>query len=106
MSVQDFEPLTDFVLLKRIDSNTDLTPDGIVIPEIAQVASNKGRVIAIGEGRFVPGEGIKPIPLSPGDYVLFSKYGAEDIQLDGEDYLLLRYDEIKLRVRRVALVTS
>lgn len=99
--ISRFQPLTDFVLLQRIDANTELTKDGIVIPEVAQVASNKGRVVAVGEGRYVPGEGIKPIPLSPGDIVLFSKYGAEDIQLDGEDYLLLRYDEIKLKQRLV-----
>ncbi len=51
---------------------------------------------SVGGGRIVGGQ-LVPIPLSEGDIVLFSKYGAEDVNLDGQDYLLLRYDEIKLK---------
>lgn len=100
----DYQPLSNFVLLKRIDEGQDKVK-GIHIPEIGQQKSNKGRVMAVGEGRIVGGV-IVPIPLEVGDTVLFSKYGAEDVKLDGEDYLLLRYDEIKLKARLVALVTS
>lgn len=100
----DYQPLANFVLIRRIEDGQDVV-GGIHIPEIGQQKSNKGRVIAVGEGRIIGGQ-IVPIPLEPGDIVLFSKYGAEDVKLDGDDYLLLRYDEIKLKQRLVALVAS
>jgi len=90
-----YQPLANFVLLQRIDESVEMQ-GSIIIPEIGQVKSNKGRVIAVGEGRIIGGQ-LVPIPLSEGDIVLFSKYGAEDVNLDGQDYLLLRYDEIKLK---------
>jgi chaperonin GroES len=96
------EPLANWVLIKRIDTDLDEV-NGIVVPEIAKVQSSKGKVIAVGEGRII-GDKLVPIPLVPGDIVLFSKYGVEEIKLDGEDYQLIRYDEIKLKERRVALV--
>jgi chaperonin GroES len=95
-----YTPLANFVLIQRIDEALDATPGGIVIPEIGKVKSNKGRVIAVGEGRIIGGQ-LVPIPLSEGDIVLFSKYGAEDCQLDGVDYLLLRYDECKLKEKLI-----
>jgi chaperonin GroES len=95
-----YQPLANFVLLQRIDEALDATPGGIVIPEIGKVKSNKGRVVAVGEGRIIGGQ-LVPIPLSEGDIVLFSKYGAEDVLLDGQDYLLLRYDEIKLKEKLI-----
>ena len=95
----DYQPLTNFVLVQRIDENQDMQR-GIHIPQIGQQKSNKGRVIAIGEGRIIGGQ-IVPIPLTVGDIVLFSKYGAEEVQLDGNDYLLLRYDDLKLKQRLV-----
>ena len=95
-----YSPLSNFVLLERIDEAFEMSPGGMIIPEIGQVKSNKGRVIAVGEG-YVIGDKLVPIPLSEGDIVLFSKYGAEDISLDGKDYLLLRYDEIKLKERLI-----
>ena len=98
--VTRFVPLADFVLLERIDDTLEVSKDGIHIPQIAQVQSNKGRVIAVGEGRVI-GNHLVAIPLEPGDIVLFSKYGAEEIKLDDHDYLLLRYDEIKLKERLV-----
>ena len=95
-----YQPLANFVLLERIDDALDASPGGIVIPQISQVASNKGRVIAVGEG-YIIGDKLVPIPLEEGDIVLFSKYGAEDISLDGKDCLLLRYDEIKLKEKLI-----
>lgn len=102
LELSRYVPLANFVLIKRIDEAADVSAGGMIIPDIAKTQSNKGRVISVGEGRFVPGTGaLLPIPLEPGDVVLFSKYGAEDINLDGEDFLLLRYDEIKLKERKI-----
>ena len=95
MSLTRYQPLANFVLIQRIDDTLEMDR-GIIIPEIGQVKSNKGRVVGVGEG-YIVGNQLVPIPLEPGDIVLFSKYGAEDVKLDGVDYLLLRYDEIKLK---------
>lgn len=106
MDLDRFVPLSNYVLIKRIETAADEIR-GIKVPDVAKVQSNQGRVVAVGEGRIVPGTGaIIPIPLSRGDVVLFSKYGAEEINLDGEEFLLLRYDEIKLKERAVALVSA
>jgi chaperonin GroES len=94
-----YTPLASWVLIERLDEAAEKVGD-IVIPEIAQTKSNKGRVIAVGEGRLIGGA-IVPMDLAEGDLVLFSKYGAEEVKLDGKDYLLLRYDEIKLKQRRI-----
>lgn len=104
--IDRYQPLANFVLLKRIDQAQEVDErSGMFIPQIAQVQSNKGRVVDVGEGRIV-GDKLIPIPLEKGDIVLFSKYGAEEITLDGEEFLLLRYDEIKLKERLVALVSA
>lgn len=95
----DYQPLANFVLLKRIDEDQDMK-GGLHIPQIGQQKSNKGRVVAVGEGRIIGGTMV-PIPLAEGDIVLFSKYGAEEVVLDGEEFLLLRYDEIKLKQRMI-----
>ena len=94
-----YVPLASWVLIERMDEAAEMAGD-IVIPEIAQTKSNKGRVVACGEGRIV-GDKLVPMDLAEGDLVLFSKYGAEEVKLDGKDYLLLRYDEIKLKQRRI-----
>lgn len=99
-SLNRYQPLANFVLLERIDETLEMHGN-IVIPEIGQVKSNKGRVIAVGEGRLTLNGELIPIPLAEGDIVLFSKYGAEDVVLDSKPYLLLRYDEIKLKEKLI-----
>ena len=61
--------------------------------------------MAVGEGRLV-GDRIVPLPVDVGDVVLFSKYGAMEINLDGEEFLMLRFDELYLRQKLVAVVTE
>ena len=100
----DLEPLGDRVIVKVIEEEAEMT-HGLHIPEIAQVKSCKGRIMAVGEGRFIGGR-IEPLPISEGDIVLFSKYGGTEINLDGEEYLCLRFDEVYLRHRLVSLVSS
>jgi chaperonin GroES len=99
----DLEPLGDRVIISRIDEDAEVK-HGLHIPEIAQVKSSKGRVVAVGEGRLI-GDQIVPLPLQVGDIVLFSKYGATEISMDGDEYLMLRYDEIYVRQKLVAVAT-
>ena len=99
----DLEPLGDRVIVSRIDEDAEMKR-GLHIPEIAQVKSSKGRVVAVGEGRLI-GDRIVPLPLEIGDIILFSKYGAVEINMDGDEYLMLRFDEIYVRQKLIAFVT-
>jgi chaperonin GroES len=100
----DLEPLGDRVIIKRIEEDAEMK-HGLHIPEIAQVKSSKGRVVGVGEGRYI-GNKIEPLPLEVGDIVLFSKYGGTEINLDGDEYICLRFDEIFLRQKLVAIATE
>jgi len=102
--IENYQPLGAFILIKVIEEDLEMI-GGIVLPDIAKQKSNKGRVIAVGEGQMMYGAFVKP-SVEAGDTVLFSKYGGIDVKLDGEDYQLVRYDEIYLRERKVGLVSS
>jgi|SRR5215472_11239575 len=104
MQIENYEPFGNFVLIERIDEQTEMK-GGIVIPEIGQVKSNKGRVVAVGDGRII-GDKLVPLPVEPGDIVLFSKYGATEVTLDGRELLLLRFDELYLRQKLVTRVMT
>lgn len=102
--IEGYDPLGAMVLLEPIDDTLDMHA-GLVIPDIAKVKSNKGRVVAVGEGLVVNGQLWKP-NVEPGDVVLFSKYGGTEVNLDGTEYVLVRFDELFLRQRKVALVAT
>lgn len=101
--ILDLEPFGDRVILQRIDEEAEMKR-GLHVPEIAQVKSCKGRVVAVGEGRVIGGQ-LVPLPVKVGDTVLFSKYGATEIVVDGDEYLMLRFDELHLRQKLVAVAT-
>lgn len=100
----DLEPLGDRVVVLRIDEEAEMM-HGLHIPEIAQVKSQAGRVMAVGEGRYLGGK-IEPLPLEEGDTVLFGRYGGTEVSLDGVEYIVLRFDEILLRRKRIAIATG
>jgi chaperonin GroES len=93
-----FIPLNDFVLLKRISEDVEEV-NGIIIPDQAKKKPNKAVVTAVGEGRYVDGKLI-PINLVEGDIVLFTRYGGTDIDLDDEEFLVVRAAEIYLKLRK------
>lgn len=86
-------PLNDRILIQRVESE-EKTVGGIIIPDSAKEKPSEGKVAAIGPGkRNKKGERI-PLDLKEGDKVLFSKYGGTEVKLDGEDYLIMREDDI------------
>jgi len=85
-------PLHDRVLVKRIEEK-ETVKGGIIIPDSAKEKPQEGEVIAVGAGKREKGELI-PLDVKPGDRVLFGKYGGTEIKLDGEEYLILREEEI------------
>lgn len=86
-------PLHDKVLIQRLDSE-ETTKGGIIIPDSAKEKPQEGKVIAVGNGRFLEDGSIKPLDVKKGDNILFSKYGGTEIRIDGEDYLILSEEEI------------
>jgi len=85
-------PLHDRVIVKRIEEK-ETVKGGIIIPDSAKEKPQEGEVIAVGAGKREKGELI-PLDVKPGDRVLFGKYGGTEIKLDGEEYLILREEEI------------
>jgi chaperonin GroES len=87
------KPLYDRVLVKRLDTE-EKTKGGIIIPETAKEKPQEGRVISVGKGKLLEDGSIRPLDVKVGDRVLFSKYGGTDINIEGEEYLILREEEI------------
>jgi len=86
-------PLHDRILVKRVEEETT-TKGGIIIPDSAKEKPAEGKVISVGNGKL--GEDGKRLPLDikKGDRILFSKYGGTDVKIDGEEYLIMREDDV------------
>jgi chaperonin GroES len=85
-------PLHDRVIVKRIEEKESVK-GGIIIPDSAKEKPQEGEVIAVGAGKREKGERI-PLDVNVGDRVLFGKYSGSEIKIDGEEYLILREEEI------------
>ena len=86
-------PLHDRVLIQRIEEKETIK-GGIIIPDSAKEKSQEGEVIAVGNGKVLDDGTIRPIEVKPGDRILFGKYSGTEIKIDGQDYIILREDEI------------
>lgn len=89
-------PLGDRAIVKAIDEE-DVTAGGIVLPETAKERPQRGRVLAVGQGRYEDGKRI-PLDVREGDEIVFSKYGATEVKLDGEEVLILAGPDILAKV--------
>jgi chaperonin GroES len=70
------------------------TRGGIIIPETAKEKSVEGKVVAVGKGKLNEKGEITPLEVKPGDRVMFGKYAGTEIQIEGEDYLIMREDDL------------
>ncbi len=86
-------PLQDRVLVRRTEEE-EKTTGGIIIPDTAKEKPQEGIVIATGKGRVREDGKITPLDVAEGDRVLFSKYGGTEVTLDGEEYTILREEDI------------
>ena len=93
-------PLNDKILVKRLEAE-EKTAGGIVLPDTAKEKPQKGKVIAVGDGKW-DDEGEKRIPLdvAEGDEVLYSKYGGTEIKVEGEDLLVLRESDVLAKLEQ------
>ena len=88
-----FRPLHDRVLIKRIEEQ-ETVRGGIIIPDTAKEKPQEGEIIAAGTGKRLDNGQVTPLEVQEGDRVLFGKYSGTEIKLDGQEYLILREDEI------------
>ena len=88
------KPLHDRVILRRIEDNVNQTAGGLFIPDTAKEKPQEGEVIAAGEGKYKEDGTRQTLDVKTGDRVLFGKYSGSEIKLDGEEFLILREDEI------------
>jgi len=86
-------PLRDRILVKRLEEE-ETRVGGIIIPDTAKEKPQQGKVHAIGNGRVNDEGKVIPLDVSVGDTVLFGKYAGTEIKLDGEEYLIVREDEV------------
>ena len=86
-------PLNDRILVKRLEEE-EKTKGGIIIPDSAKEKPAEGEIMAVGKGRMNDKGERVPVEVKVGDRVLFSKYGGTDVKLDGEEYLIMREDDI------------
>lgn len=87
-------PLHDRVIIKRIEDNVNQTAGGLFIPDSAKEKPQEGEVIAAGEGKYKEDGTRQTLDVKAGDRVLFGKYSGSEIKLDGEEFIIMREDEI------------
>ena len=87
-------PLHDRVIIKRIEDNVNQTAGGLYIPDTAKEKPQEGEVIAAGEGKYKEDGTRQALDVKAGDRVLFGKYSGSEIKLDGDEFIIMREDEI------------
>jgi chaperonin GroES len=88
-----FTPLHDRILVQRLEEGETMR-GGIIIPDSAKEKPQQGKVISVGKGKSNDEGKVFPLDVKAGDDVLFGKYSGTEIKLDGEDYLIMREEEV------------
>ena len=86
-------PLHDRIIVERIDEGEQKI-GGIIIPDTAKEKPMQGKVIAVGKGRIEKDGKVTPLDVKSGDTVLFGKYAGQEIKIDGNEYLIMREEEV------------
>lgn len=93
MSKPRIRPLQDRILVKRL-TEEEKTKGGIIIPDSAKEKPQEGEVIAVGNGKILDNGKLQPLDVKAGDRILFSKYSGTEVKIDGEEYTIMREDDI------------
>ena len=98
-------PLHDRILVQRIEEGEQKI-GGIIIPDSAKEKPQQGKVVAVGAGKVKDDGGRIALDVKAGDRILFGKYSGQEIKLDGEEYLIMREDEILGILERAGAASS
>jgi len=93
MASTKFTPLHDRILVRRLEEGESVR-GGIIIPDTAKEKPQEGEVIATGKGKRLEDGKVVPLDVQAGDRILFGKYSGSEIKLDGEEYIIMREDEV------------
>jgi chaperonin GroES len=88
----NFRPLHDRVLLERLEE--EITSGGIVIPDNAKEKPSRGKIVAKGKGKRMDNGDVIPMDVEEGDLVLFGKYAGTEVKVDGQEYVVMREEDI------------
>jgi len=86
-------PLQDRVIVQRLEEE-EKTKGGIIIPDTAKEKPQQGKVVAVGKGKVNDDGKVTPLDVKEGDKILFGKYSGTEVKIDGEEYLIMREDDI------------
>ena len=86
-------PLQDRIIVKRVDEE-ETTKGGIIIPDTAKEKPQEGKVISVGKGKVNEDGKLQKLDVKKGDKVLFSKYSGTEINIDGQEHLIIREDDV------------
>src|SRR5437868_15433769 len=86
-------PLHDRILVQRVREN-ESTPGGLIIPDTAKDKPQEGMGLAVGKGKLKEDGTVLPLDVKQGDHILFGKYSGNEIVFDGEEYLIMREDDV------------
>lgn len=89
----NIRPLQDRIIVKRLEEE-EKTAGGIIIPDAAKEKPMQGEVVAAGKGKVSEDGKVMPLDVKVGDKILFGKYAGTEVKLDGEDYLIMREDDV------------
>jgi chaperonin GroES len=87
------KPLRDRIVVKPIEAQ-EKTKSGLVVPDTAKEKPQEAKVIAVGAGRLLDDGAVKSLEVKNGDRVLYGKYSGTEVTIDGEDYLILREEDV------------
>jgi len=86
-------PLQDRILVKRLEGE-EKTKGGIIIPDTAKEKPQEGKVVAVGKGKINEEGKILPLDVKKGDKILFSKYAGTEVQIEGDEHIIIREDDV------------
>jgi chaperonin GroES len=90
----NIRPLYDRIVVKRLDEQDETTAGGLIIPDTAKEKPQQGEVVAVGKGKRLEDGKVIALDVQVGDRILFGKYSGSEIKLDGNEYLIMREDEV------------
>jgi chaperonin GroES len=87
-------PLQDRVMVKRLENGVEKTKGGIIIPDTAKQKPEQGKIVAVGKGKVNDDGKLISVGVKVGDTILFGKYSGSEVELDGEEHLIMREEDI------------
>jgi chaperonin GroES len=91
--MKKFKPLQDRILVKRLEEQ-EIKKGGIIIPDSVKEKPQEAEVVAVGPGKVTRNGKLQPMSVKVGDKILFGKYSGNEVKLDGEEYLIMREEDV------------